>query len=282
MTQRGCHRQTLCARIRVKGPKDKTTQAESTFDVLGVRVHAVQIPEMIARIERWISQRDAARYITLTNVHAIMEAHSDPAFHQVLNRAAAVCPDGMPLVWLGRLRGFALRRRVYGPDLMRDFCQATQDCGYRHFFYGGRPGVGERLAGELTRAFPRLVIAGCYAPPFRPLSKDEDEEVARLINDAAPDVLWVGLGCPKQEFWMHDHRLKLHVPIMLGVGQAFDIFAGDLRQAPCWMREHGFEWLFRLCLEPRRLWKRYLVYNSWFIGALLLQLLSSSFQTANS
>ncbi|MFB3917630.1 MAG: WecB/TagA/CpsF family glycosyltransferase [Terriglobales bacterium] len=247
--------------------------SESTFDVLGVRVHAVQIPQVICRIEQWISEGRSAHYVTLTNVHAVMEAHSDPDFKQVLNKAATVCPDGMPLVWLGRLRGFDMPRRVYGPDLLWDFCKATQYLGYRHFFYGGRPGVAERLAGELVRSFPGLKVVGCYSPPFGSLTREEELEITDMINDAAPDVLWVGLGCPKQEFWMHEHRQQVRVPVMLGVGQAFDIHAGNLRQAPRWMREHGLEWLFRLCLEPRRLWRRYLVYNSWFIVSVLRQLL---------
>ena len=247
--------------------------SENTFDVLGVRVHAVQIPGMIGDMERWIAQRQSGRYVTLTNVHAIMEAHSDPDFRQVLNQAAAVCPDGMPLVWLGRSLGFPLERRVYGPDVLADFCRATQHRGYSHFFYGGAPGVPEQLAHALTAKFPGVRVAGYYSPPFRPCSPEEKTEIARMINDAAPDVLWVGLGCPKQEFWMHEHSTLLRVPIMLGVGQAFDIYAGNLKQAPKWMREHGFEWLFRLFLEPRRLWKRYLVYNTRFVAAVLGQFL---------
>jgi N-acetylglucosaminyldiphosphoundecaprenol N-acetyl-beta-D-mannosaminyltransferase len=242
--------------------------APPTFDVLGVRVHAVQIPEMIRRLEQWIGEGPRGRYVTLTNVHAIMEAQAQPAFRQVLNQAASVCPDGMPLVWVGRRSGYAMPRRVYGPDLLWDFCRATEDKGYSHFFYGGGPGIAQRLAAELKARFPGVRVAGCYSPPFRPLPAAEDAAVVRMINAAAPDLLWVGLGCPKQEFWMHQHAGRLRVPVMLGVGQAFDIYAGSLRQAPRWMREHGLEWLFRLCLEPRRLGKRYVVYNSRFVASL--------------
>lgn len=240
----------------------------ATFDVLGVRVHAVQIPEMIRRMQQWIAEGPRGRYVTLTNVHAIMEAQAQPAFRQALNQAASVCPDGMPLVWVGRRSGYRLPRRVYGPDLLWDFCRASERRGYSHFFYGGGPGVARRLAAELAARFPGVRVAGCYSPPFRPLSPEEDAAVVRRINDAAPDLLWVGLGCPKQEFWMHQHAGLLRVPVMLGVGQAFDIYAGNLRQAPRWMREHGLEWLFRLCLEPRRLGKRYLVHNSRFVAAV--------------
>ncbi|HEV2118276.1 MAG TPA: WecB/TagA/CpsF family glycosyltransferase [Terriglobales bacterium] len=254
----------------------RSQPAPPTFDVLGVRVDAVQIPEMIRRLEQWIGEVPRGRYVTLTNVHAIMEAQSRPVFKQVLNRAASVCPDGMPLVWLGRRAGHSLPRRVYGPDLLWDFCRATERQGYSHFFYGGGPGTAQRLAAELTTRFPGVRVAGCYSPPFRPLSAAEDEAIVRRINDAAPDLLWVGLGCPKQEFWMHQHAGLLRVPVMLGVGQAFDLYAGNLRQAPRWMREHGLEWLFRLCREPRRLGKRYLVYNSWFVTALCWQVLMSA------
>lgn len=242
--------------------------APPCFDVLGVRVDAVQIPEMIRRLERWIAEGPRGRYVTLTNVHAIMEAQTQPAFKQVLNQAASVCPDGMPLVWMGRRTGYAMPRRVYGPDLLWDFCRTTERQGYSHFFYGGGPGIAQRLAAELKARFPGVRVAGCYSPPFRSLSAEEDVAVVRMINAAAPDLLWVGLGCPKQEFWMHEHAGRLRVPVMLGVGQAFDIYGGSLRQAPRWMREHGLEWLFRLCLEPRRLGKRYLVYNGWFVASI--------------
>jgi N-acetylglucosaminyldiphosphoundecaprenol N-acetyl-beta-D-mannosaminyltransferase len=242
-----------------------------TFSVLGVNVDAVQIPDAISRIENWIAAGERGRYVTLTNVHAVMEAHHDASFQQVLNQAAMVCPDGMPLVWLGRLRGLGLQRRVYGPDLFWDFCRATQSRHYKHYFYGGAPGVADRLAQQLQQTFPGVRIAGCYSPPFRSLSDAEKSAVVKMINQAAPDLLWVGLGCPKQEFWMHEYAGLLNVPVMLGVGQAFDIYAGNLRQAPGWMREHGLEWLFRLCLEPRRLWKRYLVYNTGFLFAIALQ-----------
>ena len=247
--------------------------APPAFDVLGVRVDAVQIPEMICRLEQWIAEGPRGRYVTLTNVHAIMQAQAEPAFKQVLNQAASVCPDGMPLVWMGRRFGYAMPRRVYGPDLFWDFCRATERQGYSHFFYGGGPGIAQRLASELKARFPGVRVAGFYSPPFRPLAEEEDAAVVRMINAAAPDLLWVGLGCPKQEFWMHQHAGRLRVPVMLGVGQAFDIYAGSLRQAPRWMREHGLEWLFRLCLEPRRLGKRYLLYNSWFVAAAATKIL---------
>lgn len=233
--------------------------------VLGVRVDAVQISDVIVRIEQWIEKRDGCRYIAVTGMHGVTEAQHDPAFKQVLNVADLVVPDGMPLVWLARLRGHKMRRRVYGPELMQAFCEQTAAKGYRHYFYGGARGVPERMAARLTGLFPGLVIAGTYSPPFRPLMPQEDEEIVAAIDRAAPDVLWVGLSTPKQEIWMHAHRDRLRVPVLIGVGAAFDINAGIRRQAPRWMREHGFEWLFRLVQEPRRLWRRYLVYGPQFV-----------------
>lgn len=149
--------------------------------------------------------------------------------------------------------------RVYGPDLMLALCERSLEKGYRHFFYGGAPGVPERLAERLGARFPGLRVVGTFSPPFRPLTLEEDEKVVRMINGASPDILWVGLGAPKQERWMAEHRDRLRVPVMIGVGAAFDFYAGVKRQAPRWMQRAGLEWLFRLCQEPRRLWRRYLL-----------------------
>ncbi len=232
------------------------------FGVLGVRVSAVQIPDVTARMKDWICERRPVRYITVTGMHGVMEARRDPHFGDILNAADLVVPDGMPLVWLGRSHGYALARRVYGPELMETFCRHT-GAQFRHFLYGGAPGVPERLAQMFHRRY-RFQITGTYSPPFRPLTAEEDKEVVGMIERAAPDVLWVGLGTPKQEYWMYEHRDRLSVPVMIGVGAAFDFHTGRLKQAPVWMRENGLEWLFRLLAEPRRLWRRYLIYGSQF------------------
>jgi len=245
----------------------------SAFRALGVRVDSVQIPEVIARMEQRIAERDGTRYIAVTGMHGVMEAQHDPEFKKILNAADLVVPDGTPLVWLGRLRGHRLRRRVYGPELMLAFCEQTAPKGYRHFFYGGAPGVAEALAERLGAQFPGLVVAGTYSPAFRPLTREEDEEVVARINGSGADVLWVGLSTPKQERWMYEHRDRLNVPVMVGVGAAFDINAGRVKQAPMWMRENGLEWLFRLLQEPRRLWRRYLVYGSEFLFYVALEFL---------
>jgi len=243
----------------------------ATFDVLGVRTHAVQLGEVVNRMQEWIGKRDKCHSIAATSMHGIVEAQHDPSFKDVLNATDLVVADGMPLVWLGRRQGHPLRRRVYGPDLLLAFCEDGAGQGYRHFFYGGEPGVAERLAESLKTRFPGLNVVGTCSPPFRPLRAKEDEEMVEMIGRAAPDVLWVGLGAPKQERWMHEHKTRLRVPVLVGVGAAFDMLSGRRKQAPCWMREHGLEWFFRLSQEPSRLWRRYLVYGAQFIAYLALE-----------
>lgn len=242
------------------------------YNVLGVPLGGLQIPTLVAQMEDWIAGHDRGHCITFANVHVVMEAQRDLAFLSILKSPAMLnVPDGKPLIWLARSNGLRLKRRVYGPDLMRDFCAATAAKGYRHFLYGGAPGVPERLAAAMRRDFPGINVVGTCSPPFRPMSADEDKHAVKSINAARPDVLWVGLGCPKQEKWASEHCSRLNVPVIAAVGQAFDIYAGEVRQAPLWMRERGLEWLFRLARDPRRLWKRYLVYNPMFIGCVLLE-----------
>jgi N-acetylglucosaminyldiphosphoundecaprenol N-acetyl-beta-D-mannosaminyltransferase len=243
------------------------------FTVLGVRVDAAQIPKVIERMQEWIRARERCHYVAVTGMHGVTEAQHDPAFKDILNAADLVVPDGMPLVWVGRLRGRRLRRRVYGPELMLSFCEKTASKCFRHYFYGGAPGVPEKLASVLQTRFPGLQVAGMCAPPFRPLTEEEDDEVVATINRAAPDIVWVGLSTPKQERWMFEHRDRLRVPVLAGVGAAFDINANSKKQAPAWMRENGLEWLFRLLQEPRRLWKRYLIYGTEFVFLEALELL---------
>ena len=243
----------------------------SRFRVLDVLVDAVQIRDVIELMERWIAARSACHFIAFTGMHGITEAQHDPSFKQILNSADLVVADGMPLVWLGRWQGHAMRRRVYGPELMETFCRKTGPL-YQHYFYGGAPGVADRLAAILKQRYGVRTV-GTYSPPFRPLAAEEKVEVNRRIQAAAPDVVWVGLSTPKQERWMYEHGKCLKVPIMLGVGAAFDFFTGRVRQAPEWMREHGLEWLFRLWQEPKRLWRRYLVLNTQFVFLVFLELL---------
>lgn len=243
---------------------------DASFRVLGVRVHPLQIPDVVERIERWIQERDACRYIAFTGMHGVAESLKDERLKRALNDAGLVVPDGMPLVWLGRQHGYPLKRRVYGPELMETLCRVTGS-RYRHFFYGGAPGVPERLAAVLQERYG-IRVAGSFSPPFRPMTPEDERELEALIAAADPDLLWVGLSTPKQEQWMFEHRERLRVPVLLGVGAAFDFHTGRVQQAPVWMREHGLEWLFRLVSEPRRLWRRYLIHGSKFAWNVALEL----------
>ena len=247
---------------------EKIARIGAFFEVLGVRVDAVQIPDVISQMQTWIASTSVGRFIAVTGMHGVVEAEHNPSFKEILNGAALVVPDGMPLVWLGRWRGHGLKRRVYGPELMETFCRLTGP-KYRHFFYGGAPGVAERLADILKEKYG-LIVAGTYSPPYRDSIGVDENEVA-LIRAARPDVVWVGLGTPKQERWIHCHRALLDVPVLVSVGAAFDFLTGGVKQAPLWMQENGLECLFRLCQEPLRLWKRYLVKGSEFVWKVSLE-----------
>lgn len=243
------------------------------FPVLGVRVHALQIADVITLVERWIQERMSGHYIAVTGMHGLSEGLRDPGLRAILNAPECLLvADGMPLVWLGRHHGFPMARRVYGPELMESFLRQTGS-RYRHFFYGGAPGVADDLREVTYQRFGTHVV-GTYCPPFRPLTDDERQPVVSHIKAAAPDILWVGLSTPKQERWMSEYLPLLDVPVLVGVGAAFDFLIGRVRQAPLWMRERGLEWLFRLLVEPRRLWKRYLVNGSQFLWNVSLELLN--------
>jgi N-acetylglucosaminyldiphosphoundecaprenol N-acetyl-beta-D-mannosaminyltransferase len=246
------------------------TVPANRFKVLGVHVDAVQIPDVVARMEHWIQQQTLGHFIAVTGMHGVTEAQHDNAFKMILNSAHLVVPDGTPLVWLGCHAGFPLKRRVYGPELMETFCRETR-ARYRHFFYGGASGVPEQLAGMLRQRYD-IQIAGTYSPPFRPLTQEEEKQVVRMIWESGADVLWVGLSTPKQERWMHQYCQRLNVPVLAGVGAAFDLVTRRVKQAPPWMQENGLEWLFRLSREPKRLWRRYLVYGSEFVWNVTLEL----------
>lgn len=245
----------------------------STYVVLGVNVDIGDHKSVTEQVERWIKIRQKSRYITFSNVHAVITAKHDMNFHKVLDEAALVCPDGMPLVWVGHAQGRQVSR-IYGPDFMLKFLKLTHHKGYTHYFYGGSPEVVKLLSDKLKDAYPGLQVAGIYSPPYRALTIIEERSIADIINKADPDVLWVGLGCPKQEIWMNKFSKLLRVPVMLGVGQAFDIHAGTLQRAPLWMHNSGLEWLFRLLIEPGRLWRRYLVTNTEFVLYIVAALIT--------
>jgi N-acetylglucosaminyldiphosphoundecaprenol N-acetyl-beta-D-mannosaminyltransferase len=213
-------------------------------------------------------------YVTVTNVHSVSEAQRDPKLKRIFNGALLATPDGMPIVWMGRLQGHPEIRRVYGPDLVLNLCDHARPFGFSHFFYGGRPGVTEELAANLQKRFPGMKIAGTFSPPFRALNETERTQLREIVRQTQPDFFWVGIGMPKQEYFMAEYLSILpEAKILIGVGAAFDFFSGRVRQAPRWMMRMGLEWLFRLSQEPKRLWKRYLINNPLFILRGAAQLL---------
>lgn len=233
-------------------------------DILGVLVSPIDMKVALDRVESWIRQR-SSQYVCVTGTHGVIESQADEELRGIHNRAGLVAPDGMPLVWFCRALGFKHTARVYGPDLMRQLTAVSAVRGYRQFYYGGNDGVAEMLSRTLQKVHPKLEVAGTHTPPFRPLTPEEDEAVIEKINALKPDILWVGLSTPKQEYWMAAHANRLDVPVMIGVGAAFDFLAGLKSQAPAWMQRSGLEWFFRLVTEPRRLWRRYLTIVPQFI-----------------
>ena len=233
-------------------------------NVLGVGLSVLNLRTALAAVADAVRERRKG-YICVTGVHGVMEAQDDDAFKKILNRAFLCTPDGMPMVWAGKLAGHADMRRVYGPDLMLEVCAWSETSGAKHFFYGGADGVAERLAQKLKATFPKLAVAGTFTPPFRPLDADEEKQLQAQVAAARPDIFWVGLSTPKQEKFMAEFLPKLDATLMIGVGAAFDFHSGRLRQAPRWLQRSGLEWLYRLGCEPRRLAKRYLKNNPRFL-----------------
>ena len=244
---------------------------QERVNILGVGVSAVNMELALRQTELLLDQGKQG-YVCVTGVHGIMEAQSDDAFRDTLNRSFLTTPDGMPTVWLGRIHGFKHMNRVYGPDYMLGLCERSVTKGYRHFLYGGKPGVAEELGAELTRRFPGLQIVGTYTPPFRPLNADEEDDLRAQLEMSQADVLWCGLSTPKQERFMAAYSQRMPVKLMVGVGAAFDLLSGNLSEAPDWMKKAGLQWLFRLIKEPRRLWRRYLLNNPRFTWLTFLQL----------
>jgi N-acetylglucosaminyldiphosphoundecaprenol N-acetyl-beta-D-mannosaminyltransferase len=219
-------------------------------------------------------RRGRRGYVTVTGVHGVSEAQKDPALLDIFNRALLVTPDGMPMVWMGKLQGRRSIRRVYGPDLMLNLCEHSVRHGFSHFLCGGAPGVADQLKNRLQTRFPGLEIAGTYTPPFRQLDEAELSDLQQRVRQTRPDFFWVGLSTPKQEHFMAHHiSLLPEAKILIGVGAAFDLLTGRVRQAPRSMQRIGLEWLFRLKQEPKRLAGRYLVNNPLFILRASAQLL---------
>lgn len=243
----------------------------ASYSLLNTRIDALQHEQILDYLSLWIRQREKNHYVLFANAHSVMENRSNISFKGAAENADLTVPDGMPLVLIGRLRGMHLPQRADGPGFMLKTLNISTQLGWRHYFYGSTPEILQQLLQRLRTNWPGVQIAGSYAPPFRPLTAAEEEDVISNINKSGADILWIGLGCPKQEIWMWRNRDRLQVPVMLGVGQAFDLMAGVKNRAPGWMRAAGLEWAFRLVTEPRRTWRRYLINNPLFIWLVLME-----------
>lgn len=241
-------------------------------DILGVRISAIDLAQAVEAVEGWIRAGERT-YVCVTPVAGVMACQRDPDLRRIFNASGMTTPDGMPIVWVLRLLGHRSVGRVYGPDLMRAVCRRSESAGSKHYFYGGLPGVAERLAARLRAEHGGLKVAGFGTPPVPWQPGAEDRQGVEAINASGADVVWVGLSTPKQEQWMATHRARLRAPVLLGVGAAFDFLSGVKPQAPRWMQRSGLEWAFRLASEPRRLWWRYAADNPMFVILVTLQLL---------
>src|ERR1035437_2264245 len=244
---------------------------DACTNVLGVKINAIDIPGALDACDRLIES--GRGYVCVTGVHGVMEAQKDVNLRSILEASFLTVPDGMPIVWVGRLQGSHTIRRVYGPDFMIEFCRQSVERNYRHFLYGGKTGVAEELAANLRRRFPGLQLVGTYTPPSRALTADEEGELIRSVAACRPDVFWVGLSTPKQERFMAQYLNRLDTKLMIGVGAAFDVHTGRIHDAPRWIKVSGLQWLHRLLQEPRRLWRRYLINNPVFLLRIGLQLI---------
>jgi N-acetylglucosaminyldiphosphoundecaprenol N-acetyl-beta-D-mannosaminyltransferase len=243
----------------------------SRANVLGVGIHAVNLQTATEFVEDSIASQ-AIGYVCVTGVHGVMEANRDPEFRRILDSALLVLPDGMPAVWVGRSQKHREMKRVFGPDFMSEVCSRSAKNGYSHFLYGGKPGVAEDLRCCLERKYPGINIVGTFTPPFRRLDSQEQNSLIDIVATLRPEIIWVGLSTPKQERFMSEMIGRLDCRLMIGVGAAFDIHTNRINDAPTWMKNSGLQWMHRLCQEPGRLWKRYLINNSMFLLYLGLQL----------
>ncbi|MDQ8204664.1 WecB/TagA/CpsF family glycosyltransferase [Pelagicoccus sp. SDUM812003] len=249
--------------------------APSRCRIISVDVNVSDYAHTVDQITRW-SQHRVGKYVCVSPVHPIMEAYDDENYRNIINGADLVTADGMPVVWAQHMLGFKHATRVYGPELTLRLCQACEQEGISVGFYGGSETTIEQMIQKLNTRFPKLKVSYAYSPPFRGLQPEEDEEIVSSILDSDCQLLFVGLGTPKQDVWMSEHRDRLPL-VQIGVGAAFDFIAGNKKQAPAWMQRNGLEWFFRLCSEPKRLWFRYLWHNPRFVALFSLQVLRHRF-----
>ncbi|HLM60274.1 MAG TPA: WecB/TagA/CpsF family glycosyltransferase [Pyrinomonadaceae bacterium] len=251
---------------------NQTTNNERV-KIVSLCVNVVNHESAIDKISELVKRKNGG-YVCFSTVHMIMESHDNAEYAAKVNAADLVIPDGMPLVWMQKFQGEKKANRVRANDLMIQLCGYAEKNNLSVGFYGGKQTVIDAICERAAKDFPDLKIAYAFSPPFRPLTEAEDAEITREINEKKPDILFMGLGCPKQENWMSAHKSKL-TAVMLGVGASFDFFAGNVKESPEWLGVLGLEWLFRLTQEPRRLWRRYLILNPRFMRLATMQLLRS-------
>ena len=238
--------------------------------VVSLTPNVLDRDKAVAAIDALV-ERSNGGYVCFSTVHMVMESHDDPEFGEKVNAADLIITDGMPLVWMQRLQGCREAQRIRANDLMIALCEHAASDGNTVGFYGGKQEVIDAIKARAEKELPDLKIVYAYSPPFRPLTDEEDVEIVNEINAASPDLLFMGLGCPKQENWMSAHRGRLK-SVMLGVGASFDFYAGNVRDCPDWIGRLGLEWLYRLTQEPKRLWRRYLILNPRFMLLAAMQL----------
>lgn len=242
-----------------------------TRRILDIDLAMIDYERTMGYMDRMIEKR-VPGYVCAVAVHGVMVAHRDPEMKRAVNSSTLTVPDGMPLVWACNMLEERLPDRVYGPELMNRFSARCAEKGHKVWLYGGRNRSAlARLAERMHGRYPGTRIVGGYAPPYQALTEAEEDEVAKMINAAEPDVVWVGTGVPKQEKWMLRMRPKLEAPVLIGVGAAFDFIGGQVSQAPGWMQDKGLEWIYRIAQEPRRLLPRYMIYNPAFMAAFARQ-----------
>ena len=247
------------------------------INILTMKMNMVQMQDVLNYINQWVNDKQNGNYIAVCNAYDAVMCMKDKNVRKAVNNSSITVADGISMVKMANIYGYPLRKRVYGPELMNEVLKDGIDKGYKHFFYGTTNETLKKLNENLHSKYSGINIVETFSPPFRPLTEQEDNEIVDLINQSGADIVWVGLGTPKQQLWMCEHKDKLNVPVMLGVGAAFDFAAGTAKQAPKWVGDAGFEWFYRLCTQPCRLWKRYIVYNFIFLIYALKQIVVDLF-----
>lgn len=244
-------------------------------EILGIKFDLIDFASVLETIGRWKSGGER-HYITLTNPHSVLLCHRNKRMKRATARAGLTLPDGTGIILAARLLGYPHSGRLDGPSLMLHICDLGRKYGYRHFFYGGVENVADRLAERLCKLYPGLKVAGTYCPPFRPVTDEEDQHAVQMINETRPDIVWIGLGAPKQERWMAAHVKRIQAPAMIGVGAAFDFHSENVKWSPAWIRKLGMEWAYRLAQNPSRMWRRNVIDSPLFLSKVVRQRIAMS------